>query len=159
MKAKILRTLTTTAVLGMLCFSLATEAQAQRTPGSLGVGVQIGQPSGLSLMYYRPSRMSYDFLTAWDLSDDFLFVNAHGLFERHLGNDENLHAYFGPGVFVGFRDDADNNEETVAGISGRVGLGYLFNRFEVYGQLTPRLALTPDTDGDLGGGVGFRYFF
>jgi hypothetical protein len=137
----------------------ASNAQAQRAPGALGLGLQLGEPSGISLTYYQPEGMSYDFLSAWNLSNDFFFLNAHGLFNRHLGNDQNLHLYYGPGAFVGFQDRNGDNQDTVAGISGRIGLGYLIDRFEIYGQLTPRLSVTPGTDGDLGGGVGFRYYF
>lgn len=159
MKRKLTRYLTLLSMLTLLSLFTGTDARAQRAPGSVGLGLQIGEPSGISLMYYQPGGVSYEFLSAWNLSNDFFFLNAHGLFDRHLGNDQNVHLYYGPGAFVGFRDREGNDEDTVAGISGRIGLGYLIGRFEIYGQLTPRLALTPGTDGDLGGGAGFRYFF
>jgi len=143
-------------LLGTLCVS---NAHAQRRPGAVGIGGQIGDPSGVTLTIYNPQSMSYDFLVAWD-TDDFFFLNAHGLFEQHLGGRGNLHFFYGPGAFIGFRDRGnEEDDEAVAGISGRVGLGVLFDRFEVYGQVTPRLALTPATDGEIGGGVGFRIYF
>ncbi|WP_228350499.1 hypothetical protein [Rhodocaloribacter litoris] len=135
------------------------DARGQRRAGAVGLGAQIGEPSGVSLMVYRPRAMSYDFLAAWDL-DDFFFFNVHGLYEHHLDRREQVHLYYGPGVFIGFRDrPRDRDDETVAGLSGRLGLGFLIDRFEIYGQITPRLAVTPATDGDIGGGVGFRFFF
>jgi hypothetical protein len=147
------------ALLSLLLALSATPASAQRMPGSIGIGGQIGDPSGLTLKVYNPGRMSYDFLAAWDL-DDFFFVNAHGLFSRHVGNRDDLHFFYGPGLFLGFRDRArDEDDDVVAGISGTFGLGYVFDRFELYGQLTPRLSVVPGTDGDLGGGLGFRFYF
>ena len=147
------------AFLAFLCLALATvsTAHAQRRSGAIGLGGQIGEPSGVTLKLYNPNAVSYDFLAAWDL-DDFFFLNVHGLFERHLGNNPDVHLFYGPGGFVGFRDRPED-DDTVAGISGTVGLGFLIEQFEIYGQLTPRFSLIPQTDGDIGGGLGFRYYF
>ena len=159
MKSQALSKILTAFCLALLMSAMAvSDAQAQRQPGAIGIGGQIGQPSGITLMVYNPSAMSYDFLAAWD-TDDFFFLNAHGLFERHLGNRGQLHFFYGPGAFIGFRDRDEGDDDTVAGLSGRVGLGLLIDRFEIYGQVTPRLALTPGTEGDVGGGLGFRFYF
>jgi hypothetical protein len=47
----------------------------------------------------------------------------------------------------------------VIGISGQFGLNFFVEQFEVFLQLTPRLHVLPATDGDVGGGVGLRYYF
>ena len=146
------------ALLIALMLITANEAAAQRAPGAVGIGAQIGEPSGVTLMIYNPQRMSYDFLAAWDM-DDFFFLNTHALFEQHFGQSNRAHFFYGPGAFIGIRDRSnDADDEVVVGVSGRVGVGYLFDRFEVYAQLTPRLALSPSTNGDFGGGVGFRFY-
>lgn len=118
------------------------------------MGGQIGDPSGLTLKIYHPNSLSYDFLAAWDLSDDFFFLNVHGLYERPLGTTAGAQYFFGPGAYIGAR-----NDNLVLGISGTIGASFLIERFEFYGQLTPRLRVVPDTDGDLGGGIGVRYYF
>ncbi len=149
--------LTVLATVATLVFT-APDALAQRMPGQVGIGAQIGEPSGVTLMVYSPRGMSYDFLAAWDMND-FFFLNAHGLFEQHFGRSERAHFFYGPGAFIGIEDrPRGTDDDVVAGVSGRIGVGYLFDRFEVYGQVTPRLALTPATDGDIGGGIGFRFF-
>jgi hypothetical protein len=134
-------------------------AQDYRNDGDVGIGGQIGEPSGLSLKIYHPSRASYDFLAAWDL-DDFFFLNVHAVFEHHFQNEESLHFFLGPGGFVGFRDHPrDRDDDVVAGISGTFGLGVLIDRFEIYIRFTPRLSVIPETNGDIGGGLGLRYYF
>lgn len=135
----------------------AESAYAQRAPGDVGIGGQIGNPSGVTLKVYRPNFPSYDILAAWDL-DDFFFVNVHGLYERHLGNTERVHFFFGPGGFLGV-DERPGDDEVIAGLSGRVGLNVIIERFEIYGQVTPRISVVPDTEGDIGGGLGIRYYF
>ena len=137
----------------------ALPVQAQRITGMVGVGGQFGEPSGLSLKFYKERGASADFLAAWDFSD-YVFFDAHATFERHLGQEGTLHFFYGPGGFLELRDrSGDQDDDVSLGISGKVGLGVLFNQFEIFGHLTPRLRLTPATDGDLGGGVGLRVYF
>jgi len=144
--------------LGALALVASPEdARAQAPRGNVGLGGQIGEPSGLTLKVYRRPGFAYDFLAAWDL-DDFFFLNVHGLYERPL-EDSPLRWYLGPGGFVGIANRGRGDDEVVLGVSATVGLNFFAEQFEVFLQLTPRLALTPDTDGDLGGGIGLRYYF
>ncbi len=145
-----------------LFLAAAAPAEAQRIPGALGIGGQVGDPSGVTIKIYNPAGVSYDFLAAWDL-DDFFFLNMHGQYERPLEveNVSGVEYFFGPGAFIGIRDrDAPVEDDFVLGISGRLGINVpLEDRFEFYAQFTPRISLVPDTDGDLGGGLGVRYYF
>lgn len=153
--------LTPGRLLALLCcslFLLASPAHAQRTDGAVGIGGQIGDPSGVTLKIYHPGRFSYDFLAAWDL-DDFFFLNLHAVRERHLGNTPRLHYFYGPGAFIGVRDRAPDDDDLVLGISGTLGISYVVDELEFFGQITPRLSVVPDTDGDVGGGVGVRFYF
>ncbi len=151
-----------------LLFSLALLAvslvminpAAAQSRGGVGIGGQIGDPSGVTLKFATSRGYALDFLAAWDLNDDFFFLNVHALYERSLGTEPGLNFFFGPGGFVGFFDgNGRGNDDAVVGISGTFGVNYYIDRFELFAQLTPRLALIPETDGDLGGGVGVRFYF
>lgn len=143
-------------------FLVAGSAQAQRVPGALGVGGQVGNPSGVTLKVYNPNSISFDLLAAWDQSD-FLFLNAHGLYERpiNLENVSGIEYFFGPGAFVGIQDRGGERDDDVEfGVSARGGINIpLIDHFEIYAQVTPRISLSPSTEGDLGAGVGVRYYF
>lgn len=151
-----------TAILICVFFCSAYVVQAQRPSPSVGIGFQVGAPTGLNLQFYRAGGMSTDLLFAWDLHN-FFFVNIHGLWDHHLDRADRVHFYYGPGLFLGIHDRkyreefGDNNP--VFGVSGNFGLNVVFGRAELFGQLTPRLAVTPGTDFDLGGGAGLRFFF
>lgn len=132
----------------------APPAVAQRAPGSIGIGGQVGDPSGVTVKLYNPGTYSLDFLAAWDL-DNFFFLNVHGLYERRLNTEQNVYFFYGPGAFIGLHD---RDDEVGLGVSGSFGLGLLIERFELFAQVTPRLSLIPDTDGDVGGGIGLRYY-
>ncbi|MEZ4950516.1 MAG: hypothetical protein R2879_08280 [Saprospiraceae bacterium] len=139
-----------------LCFFTA---EAQRADGAVGIGAQIGQPTGLTVKVYKPSGISTDILAAWDL-DDFFFLNVHGLWERHIGSSENFHYFLGPGAFIGIRDHGNEQENDIAvGVSGNFGINVMLGILELYGQVTPRLEIIEKTDVDIGGGVGLRFYF
>ena len=134
-------------------------ARAQSPAGDLGLGGQIGDPSGITLKMYPRTGFAYEFLAAWDL-DSFFFLNGHALFERPIP-DSPLRYYLGPGVVVGVQENTGPREENdfVLGISGQFGVNFFVERFEVFLHLTPRLNVIPNTRGDFGGGIGLRYYF
>ena len=141
----------------------ALETRAQTAGARWGIGVHLGEPTGLTLRTYPSSSLrlagavftSYDFLLSWDL-DDYIFANVHALNQRNLQGAP-LQLFFGPGVFVILTDD--RGDDFALGISGAFGASYFVERFEIFLQLTPRLRLIERTDGHLGGGIGVRYYF
>ena len=142
-------------VLGLLFAARPADAQVQgRTTGLGGV---IGAPtSGLTLKVYQNPGFAYDFTASWDL-DDFFLLSGYGLFEQNL-EDSPLNYFYGPGVIVGAQQHGEAESDLILGISGNFGINFFRERFEVFLQLTPRLNLIPSTTGDLGGGVGLRYY-
>ena len=147
------------AALLLFVFTLALQAQR---PSGVGIGIQLGDPSGLTLNLPTNGRASIDLLAAWDL-DNFFFVNGHALFMQPLGSTPNLGVFYGPGLFIGIRDKYKNRwdfgDEFNAGASGTVGINYFIDGFEIYLRATLRLQLIDKTAGNAGGGLGLRYYF
>ncbi len=149
----------------LLLFGLSvSSAHAQRTSGAFGIGCQVGEPSGITFKVYNAGAPSYDLLAAWSGVNDFFFVNGHVLFENRISAsnvDQPLEWFIGPGAFVGaFSGNGNDDDGAIFGISGTAGLQILLaNHFELYIQATPRFAVIPETEGDLGGGLGLRYYF
>jgi hypothetical protein len=148
----------TALLLGLFCVAPAT---AQRTTGAVGLGGQIGEPTGLTLKVHNANAPSYDLLAAWDL-DDFFFLNGHALFEHRIDAsnfDPTLEWFVGPGAFIGVFDNPSDDEVGI-GISGTAGLNLVFSQqVELYVQVTPRIGVIPETEGEVGGGLGLRYYF
>ncbi len=140
-------------------FGMNQSAEAQsRTSGEVGIGIQAGQPTGLSLKIYKPNGWSPDFLAAWDL-DDFFFLNLHGIKEHHLGDSQRAHFFYGPGAFVGIVDrPKEFEDDVIAGVSGTFGFSLVFGDIEFFLQGTPRLSIIDKTNFDMGGGVGVRFY-
>ncbi len=143
-----------------LFFSTIGNQYAQRPSPSVGIGFQAGNPTGLSLQFYKAHGITTDILFAYHF-DNFFFLNVHGLWNTHLDSGEHFHLYYGPGAFVGIRTYKPEaiHDDVAAGLSANFGLNLVVSRVEFFGQVTPRLEVTPATDLDIGGGVGLRFFF
>ena len=149
--------LSSSFVILLILFFTPLSGTAQRAPGDVGIGAQIGQPTGLTVKLYNP-RSSIDFLAAWDW-DKFFFLNVHNVWDTHLGNTDNFHFFYGPGAFIGIRDRSPFEDDIAVGVSGTFGLDLILGKFELFAQATPRLELIKSTDFDMGGGGGFRIYF
>ncbi|GLR15814.1 hypothetical protein [Portibacter lacus] len=145
-------------ILSILISLTLLTANAQRSSGDVGIGLQFGEPSGLSLNFYRNAGPTVDILAAWDL-DKFFYVNAHALYYKHIGGSEYLHFIYGPGAFVGIIDNKELKDAIDLGISATGGLSMVYRQLEIYLRVTPRLALLDKTNVDLGGGLGVRLYF
>lgn len=134
-----------------LCFALSSSALAQ---GRFGIGGQIGEPTGLTIKVLSPGA-AFDAAAEWDF-DDYVFVQGHLLIiERQLPvSNVDLNYFLGPGLFVGVPDEGD----TAFGLSMNTGVSYYTGPIEIFGQLTPRLRLVPDSDFDLGAAAGIRFY-
>lgn len=132
-------------LLSFLFLSPAVFAQS-----GVGIGAQVGSPTGVSLKID-----SFDFLAGWNLNNDSFFGSVHYIIAqpRVGATTPALRAYYGPGVFVAVRDD-----DAKLGISFSVGLSYYVQRLEFFGQLSPRFRLIDSTKFELGGGIGFRFY-
>ncbi|HLT47846.1 MAG TPA: hypothetical protein VK002_11505 [Rubricoccaceae bacterium] len=129
---------------------LAPTAAAQ--PGAFGIGGQIGEPTGLTLKF--AGRPGVDLAAEWDF-DDYFFIQGHVLIaeRRFPGASADVRYFYGPGLFIGER-----NDDTAFGLSFNAGVNYYTGPVEIFGQLTPRLRLTPDSDFDLGAAIGLRFY-
>lgn len=136
-------------------FIMPNNALSQRASGDVGIGVQVGKPTGLTLKFYNQGT-STDILAAWDW-DNFFFLNVHAIFDTHLNDENTIHLFYGPGGFIGIHDEPGDNR-TDFGISGNFGLDFLINNFEIFVQATPRLSLENTDNFNMGGGIGFRFY-
>ncbi|SRR5690606_6045164 len=138
-----------TSLLLLLSFLFAAPAFAQ---GGFGIGGQIGEPTGLT-MKFGTGRSAIDLAAEWDF-DDYLFVQGHVLFAERRFVASPVGYFYGPGVFVGAREGRD----AVFGLSLNLGINYYTGPIEIFGQMTPRLQLTEETDFDLGAALGLRFY-
>ena len=148
-------------VLLVLIFGLSGSAHA-RTGGNFGLGIIVGEPTGLSGKLWLSGRSAIDGAVAWSLSDDEAF-HLHGDYILHNFNlikveRGSMPFHFGIGGRIKFRDEPHDD---IIGIRIPLGLNYLFEAapLDVFLEVVPMLDLVPDTDFDVAGGLGIRYYF
>jgi len=154
-------------VLGlMMMFAKPITAQDH----GFGLGIILGEPTGLSAKAWTSTDNAFDFAIAWS------FNNYHHDNNNDYNNDGDvllqadyvwhffnaisvskgkLPIYVGIGARVVLADDPN------FGIRIPVGIDYLFADapIDVFLELVPILDLSPSSDFGIGGGIGIRYWF
>lgn len=124
-----------------------------------GLGVILGEPTGISAKKWLDDKSAFDGAVAWSfttpssfhLHADYLYHDFN-IFDVKKGK---LPLYFG----VGFRIRI--GDEDRVGIRIPVGICYIFEKspLDTFFELGPVLDLTPATKLRLTASVGIRYFF
>jgi hypothetical protein len=135
---------------------LAGSAASQ---GNFGLGIIVGEPTGVSAKLWITERTAVDMAAAWSFSDeeafhlhaDYLFHN----FDLITVEQGRLPVHFGIGGRLKFED------ESRLGVRIPIGLTYIFDGapVDIFFEVVPILDLAPDTDFSANGAIGARFFF
>jgi hypothetical protein len=145
-------------VIFMLLAAFSTSNLAAQDKG-FGLGVILGEPTGISFKNWVGSRTAIDGGVAWSFSgDDSLhlhldyLVHNFNIFKAKKGK---LALYYGIGGRVKIE------EESRVGVRIPVGINYIFGDapLDIFVELAPVLDLVPSTEFELTGGIGIRYYF
>lgn len=146
---------------------LASVAAAQMS--GTGIGLVIGEPTGLSLKSWLSGNSAITVGAAWSFQHDgslFLWADytRHSFDITNSGSDRSLAFYYGLGGKASFIDNNDNegNDNDVV-IGARIPLGLMIplrhHPVDFFVEIVPTLDLTPDTDFGVNGGIGAHLFF
>jgi len=137
----------------------AQQASAAQVGGT-GVGIVLGEPSGLSAKHWVSSENAIQAGLAFSLDEnDYIYLQADYLWHVpglvKLNSAEFL-LHYGVGAAFGFADAG-----SAFAIRGPVGLSYKFAQapVDIFVELAPIFLLSPDTDLDIQFGIGSRYYF
>lgn len=143
-----------------LIVSFSTLAKAQNNGKDLGIGFIAGEPTGISLKSWTGGNNAFDLGLAWSLGR-YDAVNIHGDYLWHnydLFNEVDsgsLPFYYGIGARVIFDDN-----DAVLGARIPLGINYLFedSPIGIFLEVAPVFNVAPETDFDVDGGVGVRFY-
>jgi hypothetical protein len=148
-----------TPILAALVISMSGQGMAEG--GDFGLGIILGEPTGVSGKLWISGRSAIDGAAAWSLDNNEAF-HLHGDYLLHNFSlikveKGRLPLYYGIGGRIRFADVGDD----FVGIRIPVGLEYLFYNapLDLFIEVVPILDLAPDTDFDLNAALGMRYFF
>ena len=162
-----MKKLLTILLAAFITVSLTTTTHGQDAEKDLGIGVMVGEPTGLSLKSWISEENAFDVGLAWSLGRyDAVNIHADYLWHRYDVFDDveegSLPLYYGVGGRIVFSDDYPDpgDSNVVIGIRGPVGINYLFEESPIglFLEIAPILNLTPETDFDLDGALGIRLY-
>ncbi len=154
------------AVLTLFALAGTTSAQSDANESGykhVGLGFIVGEPTGIDLKIFFNKRNAVEFALAWSLSDeDEMHIQGDYLWHKYdlidLDNGDEMPLFFGVGGRIVLIDDPVDD---VVGIRFPVGLSYIFTDypFDIFFEIVPILDVAPDSDFDLEGAIGARFWF
>ncbi len=130
--------------------------------GNFGLGVILGEPTGICFKNWTSGSGAIDGAMAWSLGKhgslhlhaDYLLHN----FSTIKVNRGQMPFYIGIGGRIKFIDD---NKDDQVGVRIPIGLAYIFPTvsLDIFMEIVPILDLLPDSELDWNGAIGIRYFF
>lgn len=134
----------------------------------LGLGIVVGEPTGISLKSWQGRTTALDAALAWSFAGND-YVQLHGDYLSHnfslLKVEEGqLPFYYGIGgrlKLINLDDKKGGDHKTRVGVRLPLGLAYLFAKvtLDLFVEVVPVLDLVPETEFDLNAAIGVRYFF
>ena len=150
--------------------TILSTAHAQTKEG-FGVGLIIGEPTGLSLKKWIGNDRAIDAGIAWSFSEnDSLHIHADYLLHRSdililPDIPGRFPLYFGLGGRIKLKEDDNgqgrNNDNALVGVRVPFGISYLVTDtpVEAFLEIVPILDIVPDTDFDITIAIGARFYF
>jgi len=123
-----------------------------------GLGVILGEPTGISFKSWTSSHGAVDGGVAWSINRSLLHIHVDYLVHNFKIIDVNqgqLPLYIGLGAKVVFANDP------IFGARIPLGINYIFGDvpLDLFAEIVPTLDLIPETSFELEGGIGIRYWF
>ncbi len=146
------------AVLITIIFlATAVIANAQ---GKFGLGIIVGEPTGLSGRYKITESNSIDGAIGWSFAK-YSSLHIHGDYLQNitkLGNEVPL--YIGIGGRIKMKNN-DNGDDTRIAVRVPVGIVYepSSTPIDLFLEVVPMLDLTPKSEFTFNAAIGVRYFF
>lgn len=147
-------------VLFALALLLAAPAASIAQRQGFGLGIIVGEPTGISMKKWLSTKTAFDVAVAWSFARESSF-HVHADYLVHafdeFDTDEEVPLYYG----IGGRLKSSNGGDARLGVRGVVGIGYFFREapIDLFFEVAPILDVAPRTELSINGGFGARYFF
>ncbi len=126
---------------------------------SFGIGIILGEPTGLSAKYWTSGVNAFDFGLGYSFEKNSN-LHLHGDYLFHIDGvvkaSERISIYYGPGIRLKLREDNGSR----LGVRGVLG-GFWIPRgsiVDVFVEIAPVMDLVPATKFSFDGGIGVRFF-
>lgn len=126
-----------------------------------GIGLQLGEPTGISFKFWTTRNNAVDAVIGWNLVAQKFTVQAGYLWHfPQPVRTGSFALYVGVGAILGGGSNKESGDaELLLGARIPLGLEYIKRPFSFYAQVDPRVNLLPGIGLGFGGGIGFRFYF
>lgn len=156
----------------LLCCLIAVAQRSLAQDRGFGLGVILGEPTGISAKYWTSPMNAFDFGLGWSIGGDRIGkyngtydgrsrVHVHMDYLWHsfdaIRSSERFPLYYG----IGGRINSGGGYDGSVAVRGVFGIAWLPHNtpMDVFLELVPSLQLTSSTGFGLDAGVGARYYF
>ena len=162
--------ISTLAAIALSLFLTTQDTSAQDRP--FGLGIIIGEPTGLSAKLWTSADNAFDFGLGWSVGGDRIsrFNGTYGGGSRvHFHMDylwHSFHAIHSSERFplyygIGGRFNSGGGYNSSVAVRGVLGIAWLPREtpIDVFLEVAPSLQLTPSSGFGIDAGLGARYYF
>lgn len=159
--------LTAALLLGLALTSSAPAYAQVPSGGDFGLGLMLGEPSGLTAKYWFNNVNAVDVHMAFDFTDEAFVIFSDYLFHFDAfklasGANVDVPVYIGIGGKLAVNgDDRDDDGDVTLGARIPLGVSVLLKKapLEIFVEIAPGVRIIPSTSGDIDGAIGLRYYF
>jgi len=158
-------------IAGIVMLTVLLFVSGARADDGFGLGVILGEPTGISVKKWISHDNAIDAAAAWSFSEndsfqihaDYLIHNFDVL--KSAVPEGRLPVYFGIGGRIKLQNNDNlnrrNDHDALLGVRIPFGISYLFAKapVDVFAEIVPVLDLIPGTDFDINGAIGARFYF
>ena len=156
---------TLTILLAAFAFQVLSSGSLHAQQYEYGVGIIIGEPTGLSGKLWWSDNTAFDAGLAWSFADE-TEISLHG--DLLLHNWELLRRAFGitgdttdMPLYYGFGARLKAGDNTRLGIRFPIGAALVFPNYPIdfFVEIAPIMDVVPDTEIRGNASIGFRFWF
>ena len=136
---------------------LGGTATAQQS--GIGVGVILGEPTGISLKLFLSQKNAVDLAVGYSMLEEDRYLNFHADYVYHTSSLAASKAvkipfYFGVGGRVRLE------EEDLVGVRVPFGLDFMLRKapLDIFVEVAPVMEIIPETKFNFEAGIGIRFF-
>ena len=143
-----------------LCIALAFTITPAHAFEEFSAGLATPSPTGLIFKLWTSRLTAFDFFAEWNFdSEDYNFHADYLMHNYQMldAKESNMIFYYGYGIRA--LDDTNDDESATAGLRLPFGVSYMMDdpQIDVFGELAPRMDVTPRTNFGLDVMIGVRY--
>jgi len=142
--------------MGIMLVALPAIAADPSERREFGIGLILGEPSGLQGQFFWSRRAAIDVTAAWSWNDWFMGMADFQVYDYFWDAPREWQWFYGLGTYLAVPE----NEDGTFGVRVPLGIRYHFphSAIDAFAEVAPALQVLPDTEAEFFGGLGVTFW-